>query len=128
MNIMLPKSKIYVFKKKKKFQNCLIIWYEESVSLGKGPPPLKNNITHDSRLLFYDLTLFFSQADFIKYYYSFKQFPLCVCVTNKRVRTACAYWIITSPIYINVTIIMPFYRCNIGKRQGRGFMTDSDQK
>ena len=65
-------------KKKKKLQNCLIIRYEESVSLGKGPPPLKNNITHDSRLLFYDLTLFFSQADFIKYYYSFKQFPLCV--------------------------------------------------
>ena len=60
----VAKSKIYVFKKK--IQNCLIIWYEESVSLGKGPPPLKNNITHDSRLLFYDLTLFFSQADFIK--------------------------------------------------------------
>ena len=50
-------------------------------------PPLKNNITHDSRLLFYDLTLFFSQADFIKY--SFKQFPVC----NK---CAAAYWIITT--------------------------------
>ena len=36
-------------------------------------------------------------------------------------RTACAYWIITSPIHINVTILMPFYRCNIGKRQGRGY-------
>ena len=64
MNFMLPKSKICF--QKQRIQNCLIIWYEESVSLGKGPPPLKNNITHDSRLLFYDLTLFFSQADFIK--------------------------------------------------------------
>ena len=68
LKLVHPKSILQLSQVLQSFseKTGLIIWLEESVSLGKGPPPLKNNITHDSRLLFYDLTLFFSQADFIK--------------------------------------------------------------